>query len=144
MSEHEWRIAKTGPHCSVCGNAFSLEQTYFSALFRDVAGAGENAKTQDTAELTRKATGHTLYILDEPTTGLHFHDVAKSSISGSGSRGLNTQPYDSNPSSKNFALWYSMGAGAGTSRPEMQRIRLQRCELFLKRTSYRIGREIYA
>ena len=26
-------------------------------------------------ELSRKSTGNTLYILDEPTTGLHFHDI---------------------------------------------------------------------
>jgi excinuclease ABC subunit A len=38
---------------------------------------GEAQRVKLSSELAKRSTGHTIYLLDEPTTGLHFDDVRR-------------------------------------------------------------------
>ncbi|MGI9598716.1 MAG: excinuclease ABC subunit UvrA, partial [Acidimicrobiales bacterium] len=38
---------------------------------------GEAQRVKLASELAKRSTGHTIYLLDEPTTGLHFEDIRR-------------------------------------------------------------------
>ncbi len=77
--EEGWKFFKAVP--AIRGKLATLEKVGLGYIRigqpATTLSGGEAQRIKLSKELSRKATGRTLYILDEPTTGLHFEDIRK-------------------------------------------------------------------